>query len=68
MIKDPAAWQAWEDSYIRSQPVDYEKNLRIFEALYEHARRVGALPPKDRLEGIEFKIRFARDLNALRTP
>ena len=67
MIKDPAAWQAWEDDLFRSEPADYQQNLRIFEAMCEHARRLGVFPPKDPLEGIEFKIRFVRDLDALRT-
>jgi hypothetical protein len=67
MIKDPAGWQAWEDELIRSEPADYQRNLRIFEAMYEHARGLGVFPPKDPLEGIEFKIKFARDLNALGT-
>jgi len=68
MIRDPEAWQAWENELIRSEPADYEENLKIFEAMCEHARRLGAFPPKDPLEGIELKIKFARDLNALRTP
>ncbi len=67
MIKDPEGWQAWEDAYIRSEPADYQRNLRIFEAMCEHARKLGQFPSQDPLEGIEFKIRLARDLNALRT-
>jgi hypothetical protein len=67
MIKDPEAWRAWEDEYIRSRPADYQRNLKVFEAMYEHARRLGVFASQDPLEGIEFKTRLARDLNALRT-
>lgn len=67
MIKDPQGWQAWEDAYIRSEPANYQRNLLIFEAMCEHARMLGKFPPADSLEGIEYKIRLARDLNALRT-
>lgn len=67
MIKDPAAWEKWENDYIRSQPADYQQNLRIFEALYEHARKLAVFPPQDPLEGIEDKIRMARILNGLRS-
>ena len=68
MIRDPEAWQAWEDELIRSEPADYHQNLRIFEAMCEHARRLGVFPPKNPLEGLEIKLRLARDLNAFRTP
>ena len=66
MIKDPERWKAWENAYIRSEAANYERNLRIFEAMCKHARKLGKFPPQDPLEGIEFKIRVARDLNALR--
>lgn len=67
MIKDPEGWRAWEDEYIRSRPVDYQSNLQVFEAMCEHARRLGVFARQDPLEGIEFKTRLARDLNALRS-
>ena len=66
MIKDVAGWQAWEDEYIRGEPVEYRQNLRMFEAMVEHARKLGKFPPQDPLEGIEFKLRFVRDPHALR--
>lgn len=63
MIKDVKAWQEWEDRYNASQPVDYEHNLRLADAMLEHARALGVFPPKDPLEGIETKIQLARVLN-----
>ena len=63
MIKDVDRWRQWEKEYIRRQTPDFLRNLAIYEALYEEAVALGVLPPKDPLEGIEFKIRFARMLN-----
>jgi hypothetical protein len=60
--------RAFEDEYLRSRPPDYERNLRIFEALYEEARALGVLPPKDPLHGIDHCIALARALNALGPP
>lgn len=56
-------WRAWEKEYGRAQAVDYLRNLAIFEALYEEAVRLGVLPPRDPLEGLEEKIRLAKALN-----
>lgn len=32
MIKDRALGEAWEAQYISSEPPDFARNLRIFEA------------------------------------
>lgn len=64
--RDWQAWEAWEREYERSRPVDYERNLRIYSALYAQAVALGVLPRKDPLEGLDFKIRLARDLNVSR--
>jgi hypothetical protein len=61
-------WEAWEREYGKREPWSYEENLRIDEMSYAEAVRVGALPPKNPLEGIEHKIRVARVLNALGNP
>ena len=63
MIKDVAYWEAWELEYLQNDPVDFVRNLRLLDAMYEHARLLRAFPPADPLEGIEVKIRMARILN-----
>jgi len=63
MVKNPRKLQALEADRIRAEKVDVEQNLRILDALYEEAVMLGALPPKDPLEGIEVKIRIARAVN-----
>lgn len=64
MIKDRVAWEAWEAHYIASDPSDFNRNLRILEAMCEYARSLGRFPPADSLEGLESRIELARVLNA----
>ncbi len=68
MIKDVAFWEAWEQEYRRKQPVDFERNLALMDAMYEHARLLGAFPLANPLEGIEVKIRLAKVLNVRTSP
>lgn len=66
VIKDPERWRKWEDEQLRSEPLDYGKNLAIFEALLQYAREMGVFPPADPLEGIEVDMRVARIVNGLK--
>jgi len=63
MIRDRAFWNEWEDRYVSSQPADFHANLRLVEAMYEHARALGIFPLADPLEGLETDIHVARVLN-----
>jgi hypothetical protein len=63
MIKDQAFWETWEAQYIASEPPNFRRNLRIFEAMYEYARSLGCFPPANSLEGVESRIELARVLN-----
>lgn len=65
MVKNPKRLQAFEAERIKAEKVDIDRNFRILAALYEEARMLGALPPKDPLEGIEVKIRIARTVNSV---
>jgi len=65
MIRRPELVEAFERELQRRQPLDYQQNLRIAEALYEEARALGVLPLKDPLDGIEAKIRLVKALNSL---
>ncbi len=69
VIRDTEFWEAWEKEQIRREPVDYARNLRIADAMYEQARARGVLPLSDPLEGLDDKIRVAKALNVrLPTP
>jgi hypothetical protein len=67
MIKDVKAWEEWELMWRAQEPVDYARNLAIFEAMIEHARALGVWPPADPLEGLETCIRMAKALNAIKS-
>lgn len=68
MIKDTAYWSAWEAQGPLSEPLDFQRNLLLFQAMYDWARKLGAFPPADPLAGLETKIRVARILNHVRGP
>lgn len=62
VIRDPDMVRRFEDELIRQSPPNFAENLRIYEALWEHAHRLGALPLRDPLEGIEADIELAEAL------
>lgn len=64
MIRNAAMYAAFQRRQIRQEPVDYQRNLRIFEAMYDYARQMGAIDSSRPLEGIESRIRLARALHA----
>jgi len=67
MVKNAKKLRAFEAARARAEKVDVERNCRILDALYEEAVMLGALPPKDPLEGIEDKIRLAHALNGIKS-
>ncbi|MGH9431825.1 MAG: hypothetical protein ACRD3T_09805 [Terriglobia bacterium] len=68
MIKDTVFWESWEAHAVLSQPADFQQNLRLLDAMYEHARRLGIFPGADPLAGLEAKLRLAEALNVPTTP
>jgi hypothetical protein len=63
MIKDAKLLSAFNDALLKKEELDYAASLRIFEAMWDEGRKLGVLPLKDPLEGIEVDIRIARILN-----
>jgi hypothetical protein len=63
MIKNPAILAKLEKELAASQPPDYTRELKIFEALYDEAVALGVLPLKDPLEGLDSVITLAHDMN-----
>jgi hypothetical protein len=63
MIKDEKLLAEFNDELIRKEKLDYAAALRIFEAMWDEGRKLGVLPLKDPLEGIDVDIRIARILN-----
>jgi hypothetical protein len=63
MIKDAKLLEEFNDGLLRKERLDYASGLRILDAMWEEGRKLGVLPLKDPLEGIEVDIRIARILN-----
>ncbi len=63
MIRDRAAWRAWEMAYIAREPPDFWKNLQIVEGLYAHARMLDKFPMDASITGIETVLKIARVVN-----
>jgi len=63
MIKNAKLLDEWYKKHLRREPADYRRNLQLFEAMYDEARELNVLPLKDPLEGLDVKIKMAKDLN-----
>jgi hypothetical protein len=63
MVKDAAALERFELDLLRSEPVDFRRNLAIVEALAEEASALGVFRREDPLEGIDTIVRVARAVN-----
>lgn len=66
MIKNARLLAEFEDNELRKEKPDYGSALRLFEAMWNEAMRLGVMPLKDPLEGIEVDIKIARILNHVR--
>jgi len=44
MIQDKSLWERFEAEQARREGVDFERNLKIVEALYHEARALGTFP------------------------
>lgn len=63
MLRRPDLVERFEREMIRSTPPDFERNLRIVEALYEEARALGVFPPTDPLDGVDVDVKLAQALS-----
>ena len=66
MIKNRKKWEEFEKGLLRNTPVNFNQNRQIFEEMYKHAMSMKVLPLKNKLEGIEVKIKLAKALNNVR--
>lgn len=65
MIKNAQPLKELEDTIMKREgrlPFGY--SLRIFESLWDEGIKLGVLPPRNPLEGIEVDIKIAKALNS----
>jgi hypothetical protein len=55
----------FELNLLRKEKVDYGRNFRIVDALYNEALALGALPSRNPLDGIEVDLRIAKVVNSV---
>ncbi len=66
MIINRAEVAKFEKNLARAEKADLQKNLAIFNALYEEAVALGVFPVKDPLEGLDVVLKIARVVNSLK--
>ncbi len=58
-----AQFRKFEKEFLKREPQDIRKNLKILEGLYHEAVTMGVWPPRNPLEGLEADLRIARVIN-----
>jgi hypothetical protein len=66
MIKNAKRLKEFEYELIRQTKADYCQNVKIVNYMLEYAKKLKKFPPKNRLDGIDVDIRFAKAINNVR--
>lgn len=66
MVKDIVLLQKFEDEQTVKDNMTLEQKLNLLNSIYSFAVKLGTLPPKDLMEGIETKIKIAKIVNGIR--
>lgn len=65
MIKNSDVLKKFNETWIRTKsPLTYSQSLKIFTSMWEEGIKLGVLPPKEPLEGIETDIKIAAVLKS----
>lgn len=65
MIKNPELLKKFEEDFIQDKGrLSYNQSLLIFTALWNESVKLGVMPLKNPLEGIEVDIKVAKILNS----
>jgi len=65
MVKNPKLIQELTDTLSRKEgPLPFSHSLKLFTSMWLEGMRLGVLPPKTPLEGIETDIKIAGVLNS----
>jgi hypothetical protein len=59
MVKNAHLLEELDREIAQQHPLTIEQKYAILNAMYDYARKVGAFPPKDPLEGLEVDLRLA---------
>lgn len=65
MLRDTELLKRFEDDFIKGEGrLSFEQASAIFAGMWEEGMKLGVLPPKSPLDGIETDIEIARILNS----
>ena len=60
LLRSWEAFHKFEEQLIASEPIDFQRNLRLADDLYAYARRLGKLSGPDLLDGLDVNIRVVK--------
>ena len=66
MVKNPKILRNFEDSLLKSTPINIEQNFLIANGLLSQARALGKIPGTNPLEGLDLEIQAIKYLNGIR--
>lgn len=65
MIKNAAVFENFERNFIRERGhLPFKQALKLYSDMWNEGLRLGVLPPKEPMEGIEVDIKIAKVLNS----
>jgi hypothetical protein len=65
MVKNPERLKQFQNTLYKSEgPLSHIYSLKIFTSMWNQGLKLGVLPPKEPLEGIETDIKMAGVLNS----
>jgi hypothetical protein len=65
MIKNPGLLKTFEDHFIRDKgKLPFKHAMRLFSDMWNEGLRLGVLPSKEPLDGIDVDIKIAKVLNS----
>ncbi|MFH2011759.1 MAG: hypothetical protein ABIJ37_03490 [Pseudomonadota bacterium] len=65
MIKNPELLKKFENNLIRDEgKLPFHQSIRLFTSMWNEGVKLGVLPPKEPLEGIDVDIKIAKVLNS----
>jgi hypothetical protein len=65
MLRESELLKTFENDFLKNAGrLSFEQASRLFAGMWEEGLRLGVLPPKSPLDGIDADIRMARILNS----
>jgi len=65
MIKNPGLFKEFENTFIMGdEKLTFDSSIKLFTYMWKEGLKLGVLPPREPLEGIEVDIRIAKTLNS----